>query len=104
MKKQAQIRLNVTLTPESRAALERFSASTGIAAAQLIRSLMHDAIPVVDAMTDAMAIAKSSPQKAADLMTAQLLSATAKASQAKLDLDEAAKEPKMRRRPVRRGS
>ena len=35
MKKKAQTRLNVSLTPESRAALERFSASTGIAAEAL---------------------------------------------------------------------
>ena len=104
MKKKAQTRLNVSLTPESRAALERFSASTGIAAAQLIRSIMHDAIPIIDAMTQAMSIAKTAPQEAADLMTSQLLSATAKATQASLDLDEASKEPKLRRRPAKRAS
>lgn len=65
---------------------------------------MHDAIPVIEAMTQALAIAKTAPQEAADLMTAQLLSATAKAAQVKLDLDEAAKEPKLRLRPVKRRS
>lgn len=102
MKKPPRTRLNVSLTPESRASLERFSASTGMAAAQLIRSFMHDAIPVIDAMTEALSLAKTAPQQAADLMTAQLLSATSKAAQAKLDLDEAAKEPKMRRRPSKK--
>lgn len=86
------------MSPESRAALERFSQATGIAASQLVRSLMHDSIPVIDAMTSALAIAKTAPEKAAQLMTEQLLSATAKASHARLDLEEAVSE-KMRRRP-----
>lgn len=101
MRTSSKPRLNVSLTPESRASLERFSASTGIAAAQLIRSIMHDAIPVVDAMTEAMSIAKSAPQQAADLMTAQLLSVSATAAQARLDLDETAKRRNLRRRPVK---
>lgn len=94
-------RLNVSLTPESRAALERFSQVTGIAASQLIRSVMHDAIPVIDAMTQALAVVKTSPQKAADLMSEQLLNASVKAAQGKLELDEAVKEKKLRRRPQR---
>jgi hypothetical protein len=86
------------LSPESREALERFSQATGIAASQLIRSIMHDAIPVVEAMTQAFAVAKTSPQKAADLMTEQLLNASVKAAQGKLELDNAVKE-KLRKRP-----
>jgi hypothetical protein len=91
-------RLNVTLSPESRASLERFSEVTGIAASQLIRSIMHDSVPVIDAMTDALAVVKTSPRKAADIMGEQLLAASFKAAQGKLDLDEAAKD-KMRKRP-----
>lgn len=101
MRTSSKPRLNVSLTPESRASLERFSATTGIAAAQLIRSIMHDAIPVVDAMTEAMAIAKSAPQQAADLMTEQLLSVASRAAQSKFDLDEAVQDRKLRRRPVK---
>lgn len=100
-KRQPRARLNVSLTAESRAALERFSESSGIAASQLIRSIMHDAIPVIDAMTQALSIAKTAPQEAADLMTEQLLSASAKAAQVRLELDAESKEPKMRRRPSR---
>lgn len=89
------------MSPESRAALERFSESTGIAASQLIRSIMHDAVPVIDAMTEAMSLAKNAPQQAADLMTSQLLSVTARASQANLELQEVAADRKLRRRPRR---
>ena len=96
-------RLNVSLTPESRASLERFSQATGIAASQLIRSTMHDAIPVIDAMTEALAIAKAAPQQAADLMQQQLLTASAKAAQLNIELNDAVKERRMRRRPSSRG-
>ena len=91
-------RMSVSLSPESRAALERFSQATGIAASQLVRSIMHDAVPVIDAMTAALALAKSAPEKAAELMTEQLLSSTAKAAQARLDLEDAVAD-KMRKRP-----
>ena len=94
-------RLNVSLTPESREALERFSDATGIAAAQLIRSIMHDAIPVVDAMTEALSLAKSAPERAAQLMTDQLLSATSKAAQVRLEFEDAQRDT-LRKRPRKR--
>lgn len=92
-------RLNVSLTPESRAALERFSEATGIASSQLIRSVMHDAIPVIEAMTEAMAIAKTAPQQAADLMTHQLLTASARAAQLNIELQDTVKQKRLRKRP-----
>lgn len=97
-KKTGRSRLNVSLSPESRASLERFSEVTGIAASQLIRSVMHDSIPVIDAMTEALSVVKSSPQKAADVMGQQLLAASFKAAQGKLELDEAVAQ-KLRKRP-----
>lgn len=95
-------RLSVTLTPESRAALERFSEASGIASSQFITSIVHDAIPVIDAMTESFRIARSQPERAAELMTAQLLRASSLAAQAKLELDEHTSIPKPRRRPVKR--
>jgi hypothetical protein len=92
-------RLSVTLSPESRAALERFSAVTGVAASQFISGLVHDAIPVIDATTEALRLAKSQPQKAADLLNSQLVRTVAAASQQQLELDEAIKQRKMRKRP-----
>lgn len=95
-------RLSVTLSPESRAALERFSEASGIAASQFITGIVHDAIPVIEAMTESFRIARSQPERAAELMTAQLLRATTMAAQVKLELDDAATAPKPRRRPVKR--
>jgi len=95
-------RLSVTLSPESRAALERFSEASGIAASQFITGIVHDSIPVIDAMTESFRIARSQPERAAELMTQQLLRAATLAAQAKLELDEVKTAPKPRRRPVKR--
>jgi hypothetical protein len=92
-------RLSVTLSPESRAALERFSAVSGIAASQFISGLVHDAIPVIDATTEALRLSKSQPQKAADLLNFQLARTVAAATQQQLELDEAIKQRKLRKRP-----
>ena len=96
-------RMSITLTAESREALERFSESSGIAASQFITSIVHDAVPVIDAMTESFRIARSQPERAAELMTQQLLRAGAMAAQVKMELDEEmATRRKPRRRPVKR--
>jgi hypothetical protein len=92
-------RLCVTLSPESRAALERFSQVTGVAASQFISGLVHDAIPVIDATTEALRLAKSQPQRAADILNSQLVRTVAAAAQQQLELDDAIKQRKMRKRP-----
>ena len=100
--RKQRTRLNVSLSPESRAALERFSEASGIAASQFITGMVHDAIPVIDAMAESFRIARSQPERAADLMTAQLLRASSLAAQAKLEFDGSPSTRKPRRRPVKR--
>lgn len=96
-------RMSITLTDDAREALERFSEASGIASSQFITSIVRDAIPVIDAMTESFRIARSNPERAADLMTAQMLRAGAMAAQAKLELDvEASSRRKPRLRPVKR--
>jgi hypothetical protein len=94
-------RLNITFTPEGHAALERLAETTGIAISQYVASLIHDSIPVIDATCNAIALAKKSPHQAADIMNSELVRALHMAAQAKLDLDDAVKEKKLRRRPRR---
>lgn len=96
-------RMSITLSSESRDALERFSEASGIASSQFITGIVHDSIPVIDAMTESFRIARSHPERAAELMTQQLLRASTLAAQAKLDLaEEMAARRKPRRRPVKR--
>jgi hypothetical protein len=92
-------RLSVTLSPESRAALERLTAVSGVAASQFISGLVHDAIPIIEATAKALEVAKSQPQKAADVLNEQLVRTLAKATQGQLELDQAIQERKLRKRP-----
>lgn len=92
-------RLSITLSPESRAALERFSQVTGVAASQYISSLIHDAIPVIEATVKAIEAAKRTPQKAADILNEELVRVVGVAAQHQLALDEQIREKKLRKRP-----
>lgn len=94
-------RLNITFTPEGHAALERLADCTGIAISQYVAMLVHDSIPVIDAICNALAVAKKSPQQAADIMNSELVRALQMAAQGKLELDEAVKQKKLRMRPRR---
>lgn len=94
-------RLSVTLTPESRAALERLSEASGVAASQFISTLVHDSIPLIDATAKAFQIARTQPQKAAELLGAELVRAQILAAQGKLELDQAVSRRKLRKRPSR---
>jgi len=93
-------RLSVTLTPEARAALERLSQASGLAASQFISSLVHDSIPVIDATAKAFEMARTQPEKAAQLLSAELVRAQVMIAQGKLELDQAVARPKLRRRPT----
>lgn len=95
-------RLAISLTVESRAALERLTQASGIAASQYIASLVHESIPVIEATANALEIAKRSPKQAADILNSEFIRGVTKASQAKLELDERINK-KMRKRPVKRG-
>jgi hypothetical protein len=92
-------RLAVTLTPDSRAALERLSEASGIAASQFVAKLVHDSIPVLEAMTRAFAVAKENPGKAVDAMGAALEKAMVEAAQMHLSLSRDTPGKKLRRRP-----
>lgn len=94
-------RLAVTLTPESRAALERLTKASGIASSQFIAQIVHDAIPVIDAMAVAFAEAKRSPVRAAEVMRDALGQAHLHAAQEqlRLDVEIQKKKRKLRRRP-----
>lgn len=97
-------RLAVTLTPESRAALERLHEASGIAASQFVAQVVHDSVPVFDAMATAFVAAKKSPARAAEVMRELLGKAHMDVAQYQLALDEAiARRPrrKLRRRPVK---
>lgn len=96
-------RLAVTLSPESRASLERLSKASGIAASQFISQIVHDAIPVIDAMTRSFEEAKKSPQRAAEIMRDLITHAQVEAAQHQLALDAAIakKKRKLRRRPTK---
>jgi hypothetical protein len=96
---KAKTRLSVSITPESRAALEQFSEVSGVAMAQFISSLVHDSVPIIQAMTQAYKVARSSPRQASSIMETQFLRTMADAAQTKLEFDEAAKTPRLRKQP-----
>lgn len=91
-------RIYVTLTPESREALERFSEISGVASSQFIRSIIHDSVPVIEAMTKAYAAARTAPQRAVSIMESEFVRTMAHAAQAQLELEEH-KVMKLRKRP-----
>lgn len=93
-------RLAITLTVEARAALERLSEVSGVAASSFVASLVQDSIPVLLATADAIEIAKKSPAKAASAMNAAMVAGVTEVVQAQLELDGAVKKRKqLRRRP-----
>lgn len=95
-------RLAITLSVESRAALERFSQATGIAASAFVAGLVHDAIPVILATADAIELAKKSPARAAAAMNAAMVGGVTQVVQAQLELEAASKKPKrLRKRPTK---
>lgn len=97
-------RLAITLTPESRDALERLTQASGIASSQFVSQLIHDSVPVLNAMAAAFAEAKKSPMRAAEIMRDALGEAHIDVAQHQLALDAAIskkKKRKLRKRPVK---
>lgn len=95
-------RLAITLTPESRDSLERLTQASGIAASQFVSSLLHDSIPVFDAMARSFLEAKKSPQRAAQIMGEMMSGASVELAQHQLAFERAVKKKrKLRRRPVK---
>lgn len=94
-------RLNITLSPESRLALEKFSTVTGMAASSFVAAMVHDAIPVILATADAIELAKRSPSKAAAAMNQVVSHGITNVVQAQLELDERTRTKRLRKRPTR---
>lgn len=96
-------RLAITLTPETREALERLTQVSGIASSQFVSQMLHDAIPMIDAMTRSFEAAKKSPHRAAEIMQELLTEAQVEVAQHQLAFDAAAKKKKrkLRKRPKR---
>ena len=79
-------RIAFTPSVELRAALDRFSAASGVSSASLVASLLAETVPVIDAMTAAYKQARSAPSQAADTMREAMHGAMSKAAQASLAL------------------
>ncbi len=94
-------RLNISLTPASRAALERFAAVSGIAAAQFVAKIVEDSIPVIESMTEAFEVARRSPQQASNVMRDSVTDAMVRAAQTHLQLDSSVRQRPLRKRPSR---
>lgn len=92
-------RISVSLSIEAKAALDALSAAAGVSASSFVGGLIHDAIPMIEATTRALAAARSQPQKAADILNEQVVKANLLMAQQQLELDKAIKERKVRRMP-----
>jgi uncharacterized protein (DUF1778 family) len=89
-------RLAITLTPESREALRRFTAATGLSASGFVTSLLHDAIPAIIATAEAIEFAKKSPVRSAQVMRDMTGKLLHEVVQAQLDLDQEVKKKRKR--------
>lgn len=96
-------RISVSLSTESKAALDRLSEASGIASSMFISQILDNAIPMVEAMTRAFLEAKKSPLRAAEIMQEAMTDAHVELAQHSLALDSAItkKKRKMRKRPTR---
>ena len=95
-------RLAITLTPETRASLERLTQASGIASSQFVSQVLHDAIPLFDTMARSFEAAKKSPQRAAEIMQEMMTEVSVEAAQHQLAFDKATKKKrKLRRRPTK---
>jgi hypothetical protein len=95
-------RLNITFTPEGHAALERLAQTSGIAISQYVSRLVHDAVPLINATADALAIARKSPQQAAEIMKGAFDDVMAPALQVRLELGEVGRPDQSEPAPLRR--
>ena len=62
-------RVQVTLSPEGMALLERYSVATGEPKATLLGELLEESLPALEAMVKAIEIVREQPREAQRLMT-----------------------------------
>jgi uncharacterized protein (DUF1778 family) len=91
-------RISVSLTPEAKAALDALADAAGVSASSFVGGLVHDAIPIIEATTRALVAARTQPQKAADILNEQVVKANVMLAQQQLELADAIKVRKMRRK------
>lgn len=97
MAEDTRKRIALTVTPEVHAALERFTEASGVAGASYLSSLLVDMVPLIDATTRALQLAKQQPQQAANILDSELGRAIVMAGQASLDLQNVTKPKRVRR-------
>jgi hypothetical protein len=90
-------RINVTLSADVHAAVMEWAKVTGIAGPQLVTMIMSNSLPVVYAMTNAMRVAKSDPQKAIAIMGELVDGASVGVAQMQLDMHSNKVTKKLRR-------
>jgi len=91
-------RLAVTLTPESKAALDRLQASGGMAAASFVSVIVHESIPAILALAHTFENVKKGPSEALEKLREVADQVLVGAAQTSLDLGDAMKP----RRKIRR--
>lgn len=89
-------RLNLTIEPETYAALHRLAEASGVAATSWANNLLNDSVPLLDAMAEAFRVVKTNPQRSAHIMAELANKATLQSAQASLELRE--EKPKLRKR------
>lgn len=96
-------RISVSVSAESKAALDRLSEASGIASSMFISQIIDNAMPMIETMTRAFSEAKKSPLRAAEIMQEAMTDAHVELAQQSLALDSAItkKKRKMRKRPTR---
>jgi hypothetical protein len=90
-------RINVTLSADVHAAVMEWAKVTGFAPPQLVAMIMSNSLPVVHAMTNAMRVAKSDPQKAIAIMSELVDGASVGVAQMQLDMRSKSVTKKIRR-------
>lgn len=91
-------RISVSLSIEAKVALDALSEAAGVSASSFVGGLIQDAIPIIEATTRAIAAARTQPQKAADILNEQVVKANVMLAQQQLELADAIKVRKMRRK------
>ena len=81
-------RVQVTLTPEGMALLDRFAKATGQAKATLLGELIEEALPALEATVKAIELVREQPREAQRLMTNFGAKAVGQLTQAQLELDD----------------
>lgn len=102
---QRSPRIQVTLSPEVMAMLERVSQLTGQGKATLVSEMMGEALPMLQAMVSALEVVKSAPRDAQAMMNRVSAEALMKLSQQQLEFDDLlSAQPRTKRQRRKKGT